>query len=84
MTSSKSLANSLLPSGIIKNDVRIWAGKMQTDGDLASTPFNVTSNGALTINGTAKSSYMKFVAHDGTIPTITITSPSYYKDENYT
>lgn len=84
MTSSKSLTNSLLPSGIIKNDVRIWAGKMQTDGDLTSTPFNVTSNGSLTINGTAKSSYMKFVAHDGTIPTITITSPSYYKDENYT
>lgn len=84
MTSSKSLANSLLSSNIKKDNVRIWAGKMQTDGDLTSTPFNVTSNGVLTINGTAKSSYMKFVAHNGTIPTITITSPSYYKDGNYT
>ena len=84
MTSSKSLANSLLSSNIKKDDVRIWAGKMQTDDDLTSTPFNVTSNGALTINGTAKSSYMKFVAYNGTIPTITITSPSYYKDGNYT
>lgn len=84
MTSSKSLTNSLLPSNIKKDDVRIWAGKMQTDGDLTSTPFNITSNGVLTINGTAKSSYMKFVTYNGTIPTITITSPSYYKDGNYT
>ena len=88
MTSSKAIDNNSDLYGKVnengKGDVRIWAGKMQTDGDLTSTPFNVTSNGALTINGTAKSSYMKFVAHDGTIPTITITSPSYYKDENYT
>ena len=85
MTSSKTLDHSSLNGKVTdKGNVRIWAGKMQTDGDLTSTPFNVTSNGSLTINGTAKSSYMKFVAHNGTIPTITITSPSYYKDENYT
>lgn len=84
MTSGSALKNSKLPSSVNKGDVRIWAGKMQTDGDLTSTPFNVASNGDLTINGTAKSSYMKFVAYNGTIPTITITSPSHYKDGNYT
>lgn len=84
MTSGSALKNSKLPSSVNKGDVRIWAGKMQTDGDLTSTPFNVASNGFLTINGTAKSSYMKFVAYNGTIPTITITSPSHYKDGNYT
>lgn len=86
MTSSKAIDDKSDLNGKVtdKGDVRIWAGRMQTSGNLASTPFNVTSNGSLTINGTAKSSYMKFVAHDGTIPTITITSPSYYKDENYT
>lgn len=84
MTSGSALKNSKLPSSVNKGDVRIWAGKMQTDGDLTSTPFNVTSNGALTINGTAKSSCMEFVAYNGIIPTVTITSPSYYRDGNYT
>ena len=84
MTSGSALKNSKLPSSVNKGDVRIWAGKMQTDGDLTSTPFNVTSNGVLTINGTAKSSCMEFVAYNGIIPTVTITSPSYYRDGNYT
>lgn len=86
MTSNKAIddKSDLKDKVTDKGDVRIWAGKMQTDGDLTSTPFNVTSNGVLTINGTAKSSYMKFVAYNGAIPRITITSPSYYKDGNYT
>ena len=86
MTSSKAIdsKSDLNEKVTNKGDVRIWAGKMQTDGDLTSTPFNVTSNGTLTINGTAKSSCMEFVAYGGTIPTVTITSPSYYRDGNYT
>lgn len=44
MTSSKSLANSLLPSNVTKNDIRIWAGKF-TGGNLKTAPFTVSDTG---------------------------------------
>lgn len=46
MTSSKSLANSLLPSNTTKSDVRIWAGQFK-DGNLTTAPFTVTNAGTL-------------------------------------
>ena len=47
MTSGRNLTNSELPSNTKKGDVRIWAGEMQNDGDLASAPFTVTNAGVL-------------------------------------
>lgn len=47
MTSSRKLEHSKLPSDANKGDVRIWAGKMTSKGDLTSAPFTVTSAGKL-------------------------------------
>ena len=64
MTSSKSLTNSLLPSGTIKDDVRIWAGGMRNASDLRSAPFTVTNAGVLKCQGTSGNS---ITLKDGTI-----------------
>lgn len=64
MTSSNSLTNSSLPSGIIKDNVRIWAGKMQNASDLRSAPFTVTNEGVLKCQGTSGNS---ITLRDGTI-----------------
>lgn len=61
MTSSKSLANSLLPSGTIKDDVRIWAGKFD-GGNLKTAPFTVSSTGVVT-----SGSSNKIILNNGTI-----------------
>lgn len=61
MTSSKSLTNSLLPSGTIKNDVRIWAGQFN-GGNLKTAPFTVSSTGVVT-----SGSDNKIILNDGTI-----------------
>lgn len=44
MTSSKNVTNSKLPSGIDKDNVRIWAGKF-TNNNLNTAPFTVTDKG---------------------------------------
>ena len=64
MTSSKSLTNSLLPSGTIKDDVRIWAGGMRNASDLRSAPFTVTNAGVLKCQGKSGNS---ITLRDGTI-----------------
>ena len=61
MTSSKSLTNSLLPSGTIKNDVRIWAGEFD-GGNLKTAPFTVSSTGVVT-----SGSSNKIILNNGTI-----------------
>lgn len=61
MTSSKSLTNSLLPSGTIKNDVRIWAGQFN-GGNIKTAPFTVSSTGVVT-----SGSDNKIILNDGTI-----------------
>lgn len=51
ITSSKAVtadSSSSLPVGTTKGDVRIWAGEMQTSGNLATAPFTVTSSGKVT------------------------------------
>mgnify|MGYP006935178222 CR=1 FL=1 len=52
MTSCKAVnSNSDLDGHVTtegKGDVRIWAGKMTSKGDLTSAPFTVTSAGNLT------------------------------------
>lgn len=51
MTSSKAVDDKSYLYGKVdengKNDVRIWAGKMTSAGDLSSTPFHVTEEGAV-------------------------------------
>lgn len=64
MTSGRNLTNSELPSDTKKGDVRIWAGEMQSDGDLASAPFTVTNAGVLKCQGTSGNS---ITLKDGTI-----------------
>lgn len=64
MTSSKQLTNSSLPSGTIKDDVRIWAGKMRNASDLRSATFTVTNEGVLKCQGTSGNS---ITLRDGTI-----------------
>lgn len=61
MTSSKSLANSLLPSNVTKNDIRIWAGQFN-GGNLKTAPFTVSSTGVVT-----SGSDNKIILNDGTI-----------------
>ena len=61
MTSSKSLTNSLLPSGTIKNDVRIWAGEFD-GGNLKTAPFTVSNTGVVT-----SGSSNKIILNNGTI-----------------
>lgn len=61
MTSSKSLANSLLPSSIKKDDVRIWAGQFN-GGNLKTAPFTVSSTGVVTSGNDNK-----IILNDGTI-----------------
>lgn len=61
MTSSKSLTNSLLPSGTIKDDVRIWAGEFD-EGNLKTAPFTVSSTGVVT-----SGSSNKIILNNGTI-----------------
>lgn len=54
MTSSKAVDESSPLNGKVttegKGDVRIWAGKMTSKGDLTSAPFTVTSTGVLKAN----------------------------------
>lgn len=49
MTSDKSVTNNSYLNGKVENkgDVRIWAGKMTSKGDLTSAPFTVTDAGVL-------------------------------------
>nr|DAJ59008.1 MAG TPA: hypothetical protein [Caudoviricetes sp.] len=49
MTSGKSVTNNSYLNGKVENkgDVRIWAGKMTSKGDLTSAPFTVTDAGVL-------------------------------------
>lgn len=51
MTSSKAVDESSPLNGKVttegKGNVRIWAGEMQTSGDLTTAPFTVTSTGEL-------------------------------------
>ena len=61
MTSSKSLENSLLPSNVTKNDIRIWAGQFN-GGNLKTAPFTVSSTGVVT-----SGSDNKIILNDGTI-----------------
>lgn len=53
MTSGKAISDSSDLNGKVtdKGDVRIWAGEMQTSGNLATAPFTVTSNGVVTSGG---------------------------------
>lgn len=49
MTSGKDVTNDSYLNGKVKDkgDVRIWAGKMTSKGDLTSAPFTVTDAGVL-------------------------------------
>ena len=48
MTSSKSISKSDLNGKVMnKGDVRIWAGKMQTTGDLTTAYTTIDSNGSI-------------------------------------
>lgn len=47
MTSSKALEHSKLDSTINKGNVRIWAGEMQTTGDLTTAYTTIDSNGSI-------------------------------------
>lgn len=64
MTSSKNIDSTSDLNGIVDNkgDVRIWAGEMQTRGDLTTAPFTVSSNGVLT-----SGSSNKIILNNGTI-----------------
>jgi hypothetical protein len=49
MTSGKGVTNDSYLNGKVKDkgDVRIWAGKMTSKGDLTSAPFTITDAGVL-------------------------------------
>lgn len=66
MTSGKGITSDSYLSGKVKKkgNVRIWAGKMTSEGDLTSTPFNVTDEGVLSCNSGSGNS---IVIKDGTI-----------------
>lgn len=65
MTSNKPVSDDSKLNGIINNkgDVRIWAGKIQVDGDLTSAPFTVTDQGVVKSQGKNGTIILK----DGTI-----------------
>lgn len=66
MTSGKAITSDSYLKGKVTNkgNVRIWAGKMMSEGDLTSTPFNVTDEGILSCNSSSGNS---IVIQDGTI-----------------
>lgn len=64
MTSSKAIDSKSDLNGIVDNkgDVRIWAGEMQTIGDLTTAPFTVSSKGVVTSGNSNK-----IILNNGTI-----------------
>ena len=61
MTSSKAIDDKSDLNGKVtdKGDVRIWAGKMQTSGNLASAATTINSDGVIVSQNTKKGKYIK-------------------------
>lgn len=62
MTSSKAVDESSPLNGkvINKGDVRIWAGKMQTNGDLTTAYTTIDSNGSIVMQNIQQGKSIKF------------------------
>lgn len=84
MTSGKSIDSNSLLNGKVKNkgNVRIWAGKPLSTGDITTAPLTITDSGQLTINGKNKSSSINFDSNS-LFPELTIQSNAGYVDGDY-
>lgn len=60
MTSSNALERSNLDSTINKGDVRIWAGEMQTNGDLTTAYTTIDSNGQIVMQNIQQGKSIRF------------------------
>ena len=79
MTSSKAIDDKSDLNGKVtdKGDVRIWAGKMQTSGNLASAATTINSDGVIVSQNTKKGKYIKIDPNDCSLKMV---GPSHVMD----
>ena len=83
MTSSKAVDESSPLNGKVTNkgDVRIWAGKMQTNGDLTTAYTTIDSNGSIVMQNIQQGKSIKL---DPQKCSFKITGPVSVTDDSYT
>lgn len=83
MTSSKAIDNKSDLNGKVTNkgDVRIWAGKMQTNGDLTTAYTTIDSNGSIVMQNIQQGKSIKL---DPQNCSFKITGPVSVTDDSYT
>lgn len=83
MTSSKAIDESSPLNGkvINKGDVRIWAGKMQTNGDLTTAYTTIDSNGSIVMQNIQQGKSIKLNPQECSFK---ITGPVSVTDDSYT
>ena len=80
MTSSKAIDDKSDLNGKVtdKGDVRIWAGKMQTSGNLTSAATTINSDGVIISQNTKKGKYIKIDPNDCSLKMV---GPSHIMDD---
>lgn len=83
MTSSKAVDESSPLNGKVTNkgDVRIWAGKMQTNGDLTTAYTTIDSNGSIVMQNIQQGKSIKFNPQECSFKII---GPFSVTDDSYT
>ena len=83
MTSSKAIDSKSDLNGKVTNkgDVRIWAGKMQTTGDLTTAYTTIDSNGSIVMQNTQQGKSIKINPQQCSFK---ITGPVSITDDSYT
>lgn len=83
MTSSKAVDSKSDLNGKVTNkgDVRIWAGKMQTSGDLTTAYTTIDSNGSIVMQNTQQGKSIKLNPQECSFK---ITGPVSVTDDSYT
>ena len=83
MTSSKAIDSKSDLNGKVMNkgDVRIWAGKMQTNGDLTTAYTTIDSNGSIVMQNTQQGKSIKFNPQECSFKII---GPVSVTDDSYT
>lgn len=81
MTSSKAIDDKSDLNGKVtdKGDVRIWAGKMQTSGNLASAATIINSDGVIISQNTKKGKYIKIDPNECALKMV---GPSHIMDDD--
>lgn len=81
MTSSKAIDDKSDLKGKVtdKGNVRIWAGKMQTSGNLASAATTISSDGVIISQNTKKGKYIKIDPNECALKMV---GPSHIMDDS--